>query len=271
MRRVTHLTGMEVRNSENQDLGDIEGFAVNTSDGRVVYDIISFGGVAGVGEKYAAVPANAVRIQAQNHAAMLNATRQTLDSVAFNASEFPNLSSPEYQARLSKIFPAAPAGGALGYVPSQTPQTPQMQYIADEKAWSGEGTYGKAFNPSTTKTITGTVESVGSFKPEGAPMGATGGLRLRVKTSDGQTVIVHAGPSSFAEQKNFFLMPGDQITITGSETKIRSRSVILASELKKDGQTLQLRDKSGKPLWSMGGMGSSPGSAGTSSSRSRQE
>jgi hypothetical protein len=272
MRRVTHLTGTEVRNSENQDLGDIEGFAINTSDGRIVYDIISFGGIAGVGEKYAAVPANAVRIQAQNHAAMLNATRQTLDSVAFNASEFPNLSSPEYQARLSKIFPAAPAGGALGFVPSQTPQTPQMQYIADEKVWSGTGAYGKAFNASTVKTITGTVESVGSFKPEGAPAGATGGLRLRVKTSNGQTVIVHAGPVSYAEQKDFFVMPGDQITVTGSETKIRSRSVILASELKKDGKTLELRDKSGKPLWSMGGMGSSPGAAGrTPSNRSRQE
>ncbi len=271
MRRVTHLTGMEVRNSENQDLGDIEGFAINTADGRIVYDIISFGGIAGVGEKYAAVPANAVRIQAQNHVAMLNATRQTLDSVAFNPSEFPNLSSPEYQARLSKIFPAAPAGGALGYIPSQAPQTPQMQSIADEKAWSGEGVHGKAFNPSTVKTITGTVESVGSFKPEGAPAGATGGLRLRVKTSDGQTMTIYAGPVAFAEQKNFFVMPGDQITITGSETKIRGRSVLLASELKKGDQTLQLRDKSGKPLWSMGAMGGARPSAGTPSSRSTQE
>jgi len=265
MRRVTHLTGTEVRNSESQDLGDIEGFAVNASDGRIIYDIISFGGVAGVGEKYAAVPANAVRIQAQNHAAILNATRQTLDSVAFNASEFPNLSSPEYMQRLSKIFPAALSGGALGYVP---PQQPQMQYIADEKAWAATGAHGKGFNAATVKTITGTVESMGSFKPEGAPAGATGGLRLRVKTTDGQTVTVYAGPVSFAEQKDFFVMPGDQITITGSETKIRSRSVLLASELKKGDKTLELRDKSGKPLWSMGG---AQGTSGASSSRSRQE
>jgi sporulation protein YlmC with PRC-barrel domain len=257
MRRVTHLTGMEVKNTENQDLGDIEGFAINGSDGHVMYDILSFGGVAGVGEKYAAVPANAVRIQAQNHTAILNATRQTLDSVAFSPSEFPNLSSPEYMQRLSKIFPAVPSGGALGYVPSQQPQ---MQYIADEKAWSGESMHGKAFNPSTVKTITGTVESVGSFKPEGAPAGTTGGLRLRVKTADGQTVTVYGGPISFAEQKEFFVMPGDQITITGSETKIRGRSVLLASELKKGSKTLELRDKSGKPLWSMGGQ-RSPGAA----------
>jgi len=268
MRRVTHLTGVEVKNSESQDLGDLEGFAINVSDGRIVYDIISFGGVAGVGEKYAAVPANAVRIQAQNHTAILNATRQTLDSVAFNPSEFPNLSSPEYQARLSKIFPAAPSGGALGYVP---PQTPQAQSIADEKAWSAGSPHGKGFNAGTVKTITGTVESVGSFKPEGAPAGATGGLRLRVKTTGGQTVTIYAGPVSFAEQKDFSVMPGDQITITGSEMKIRARSVILASELKTGDKTLELRDKTGKPLWSMGGQGSAPGTPGTSSSKSRPE
>ncbi len=113
MRRVMHLTGLEVKNTENQDLGDLEGFAINASDGRVMYDIISFGGVAGVGEKYAAVPANAVRIQPQAHAAILNATRQTLDSVAFSPSEFPNLSSPEYMQRLSKIFPAVAPGVLL--------------------------------------------------------------------------------------------------------------------------------------------------------------
>ena len=130
----------------------------------------------------------------------------------------------------------------------------------------------RRFNASTVKTITGTVESVGSFKPEGAPAGATGGLRLRVKTTGGQTVTVYAGPVSFAEQKDFFVMPGDQITITGSETKIRSRSVILASELKKGDKTLELRDKSGKPLWSMGGQGSSPSILpGRSSSKSRPE
>lgn len=260
MRRVTHLTGIEVKNTESQDLGDLEGFAINVPDGRVMYDILSFGGMARMGEKYAAVPANAVRIQAQNHTAILNATRQTLDSVAFSPSEFPDLGSPAYLQRLSKIFPAAPAGGALGYVPSQQPQ---MQNIADEKAWSGAGMHGKTYNPGTVRTMTGTVVSLGSFKPEGAPAGASGGLRLRVKTSDGQMVIVYAGPISYAEQKDFFVMPGDQITITGSQATIRSRSVILASELKKDGKTLELRDKSGKPLWAMGGAADqrSPGAA----------
>jgi sporulation protein YlmC with PRC-barrel domain len=266
MRRVTHLTGMEVKNPENQDLGDIEEFVIDASNGHVEYDIIAFGGVAGMGEKYTAVPANAVRLEPQTHAASLNATKQTLESVAFSPSEFPDLSSPEYMQRLSKLFPAAPAGSALGYVPARSSQE---QSGANEKAWGSSGRHAMSFNASTVKTITGTIESVGSFKPEAAPTGAAGGLRLRVKTTDGKLVTIYAGPVSYAEQKGFFVMPGDQITITGSESTIRSRTVILASELKKGTQTLALRDKSGKPLWSTQAQAGQPSATPGMSSQSQ--
>jgi sporulation protein YlmC with PRC-barrel domain len=261
MRRVTHLTGTAVRNTENQDLGDIEDFAISASDGRIVYDIIAYGGMAGIGEKYAAVPASAVQLQPQNHMATLNATKQTLDSVAFKSDQFPDLSSPQYMQRVSQLFPAARTGTALGYIPSGSPQA---QQAATDKAWGASGQYTKSFNASTVKTVKGTIQSVGSFMPEGATAGVAGGLRLRVKTSDGNLMTVYAGPSSYAEQKNFFVAPGDEISITGSESKIGQRSVIIASELKKGDQTLQLRDQSGKPLWSTGQEAMRTGSSQTS-------
>jgi len=121
-----------------------------------------------------------------------------------------------------------------------------------------------SFNAGNVKTIKGTVQSVGTFKPEGAPAGATGGLRLRVKTSDGKTVTVYAGPSWYAQQNNFSVEPGDDITITGSESRVRQRTVILASELKAGAQILQLRDQSGKPLWTMNGPQGQEGQPGTS-------
>ena len=247
MRRVTHLTGMEVKNPENQDLGDIEDFAVDVSNGRIIYDIVAFGGVAGVGEKFAAVPADAVRLEAQTHVALLNATPKTLESATFNPAQLASLGNPQEMKRLSEMFPAAPGASALGYVPPE----PQAQLVADEKAWGPEGPHTKAFNPSAARTITGTVESVGGFRPEGAPAGVSPGLRLRIKTAEGRTMTVQAGPAAYAERQDFFVMPGDRITISGSETKIGTRTVIIASEIKKGPQTLRLRDESGRPLWTM--------------------
>jgi len=264
MRRVTHLTGMEAKNAENQDLGDIEEFVIDASNGHIVYDIIAFGGVAGIGEKYAAVPANAVRLQPQTHVASLNTTKQTLESVAFSPSEFPNLSSPEYMQRLSKLFPAAPSGSALGYVPAQSPQD---QDAADEKAWAPSGPHSRNFNPSTVETVEGTVQSVGSYKPEGAPTGATGGLRLRVQITDGKLVTVYAGPTWYAEKQNFSVMPGDKVTITGSNVKIGWRSVLMASEIQSGSNILRLRSKTGEPLWTRSQAGmrpTAPGQAPTS-------
>ena len=81
-------------------------------------------------------------------------------------------------------------------------------------------------------------------------------------------MIVYAGPRWYAEQKNFFITPGDEITVTGSESTIRSRTVILASELKKGNQTLELRDKSGKPMWPMS---SSQGRSATGTTPSQSE
>jgi sporulation protein YlmC with PRC-barrel domain len=252
-RRVTHLTGMTVKNAEGQDLGDIEDFVIDVPNGQLVYTVISFGGVAGIGERYAAVPARVVNLQPRNNMAVLNATRQNLESVAFKPSEFPDMSSREYTQRIYQMFHAEPYGAPLGYIPSEE------QRAASEKAWGPEGSFGKNFNASNVKTIKGTVQTLGVFQPEGAAPGISSGLRLRVKTEDGNLVTVYAGPIWYAEQQNFFLMPGDEIAVTGAETKTGPRNVIVASELRKGSQALQLRDKSGKPLWRLESRGMPPG------------
>jgi hypothetical protein len=75
---------------------------------------------------------------------------------------------------------------------------------------------------------------------------------------------VFAGPTWYAQQKNFYFMPGDQVSITGAEAKIKGRSVIVASQIAKGSQTLQLRDQTGKPQWSTGAAGAAgmaPGQA----------
>ena len=205
-----------------------------------------FGGLAGIGEKYAAVPANAVRIQPQTDVALLNATPQTLESATFKPGDLAALSSPATMQRLRQQFPAQVGGTALGYVAARSAQAEQA---ANERTWGPQSENATNFNTDMVKTVRGTIETIGSFRPQGATPGARRGLRLRVKMSDATTQTIYAGPIPYAEQKDFYVMPGDEVTITGVQTRIGPRSILVASELQKGSQTLPLRDSKGKPLW----------------------
>jgi len=53
--RASALNGIPFRNSKNENLGKLEDLVVN-KDGKIVYGVLSHGGVAGVGDKLFAVP-----------------------------------------------------------------------------------------------------------------------------------------------------------------------------------------------------------------------
>lgn len=242
-RRVSHLTGTSVRNAEGEDIGNIEDFVIDASQGQVAYTIVSFGGLWGIGEKYAAIPSTAIQIQPRRNIARLDADRATLEKIAFEPGKFPDLSNREYAQRLHETFNAEPYWTVLGYVGSEQEQA------AAQKAWGAEGQFAKHFDPKNVKTVQGTVQSVGTFQPEGAAPGTSGGLRIRLTTDDGNLVTVFAGPQWYAQQHDFFVKPGDKISVTGSETKIGWRPVLVASQIKAGDRTLQLRSETGQPLW----------------------
>jgi sporulation protein YlmC with PRC-barrel domain len=242
-RRITHLTGMKVMNPDGEDIGNIEGFVIDTRQGQVAYTIVSFGGFWGIGEKYAAVPASAVDLQPRRNAARLDADRETLEKVAFDSGNFPDLSNRQYAQNLHETFNAEPYWSVLGFV------SPEQEQAASQRVWGAESPFATQFDASNVKTIQGTVQSVGAFQPEGAAPGTAAGLRIRLTTDDGKLVTVYGGPLSYADQHDFYVMPGDKISVTASETKIGWRDVLVASQIKAGDRTLQLRNEQGQPLW----------------------
>jgi hypothetical protein len=76
------------------------------------------------------------------------------------------------------------------------------------------------------------------------------GVLLNIKTEDGRTMAVHAGPRSYAEKKDFVFRTGDEVTIIGSPSMVGGQNVIVASQIKLGDKTLNLLTKEGKPLWS---------------------
>lgn len=228
----------------------MEDFVIDVPNGQVAYTIVSFGGFWGIGEKYAAVPAAAVDFQPRQGFTSINADRQALESVAFDPGNWPDLTNREYAQRLREVFKGEqPYRATLGYVAPGQPQA------SSQTAWGAQGEYVKHFDPNQITTIKGTVQSIGTFEPA---KGVSEGLRLRVKTADGKTITVHAGPAWYARQQKFDIKPGDEVTITGSNAKIGWRSVFIASEIQGGTNTLRLLSKTGAPLWTQAPMGQRP-------------
>lgn len=55
-RKVSEVIGADVHNQQKENLGDIKDLVIHTSNGRVRYAVVSFGGWLGMGDKLFAVP-----------------------------------------------------------------------------------------------------------------------------------------------------------------------------------------------------------------------
>ena len=107
----------------------------------------------------------------------------------------------------------------------------------------------QVYNPQTVTTVQGQVEDLGSYGMQGwraAPGMAMQGLVL--KTGNGNLTI-NLGPPWYARKQGFTLQKGDTLEVTGSKVTKDEKTVLLAAEVKKNGQTLKVRDEKGVPLF----------------------
>ena len=105
------------------------------------------------------------------------------------------------------------------------------------------------YNPQTVTTVQGQVEDLGSYGMRGwrvTPGMALQGLVL--KTAKGN-ITINLGPPWYVSKQGFTLQRGDTLEVTGSKVTKDEKTVLLAAEVKKSGQTLKVRDKKGVPLF----------------------
>jgi hypothetical protein len=105
------------------------------------------------------------------------------------------------------------------------------------------------YNPQTVTTVQGQVEDLGSYGKQGwrvTPGMAIQGLVL--KTANGN-LTVNLGPPWYVSKQGFTLQTGDTLEVTGSKVTQDEKTVLLAAEVKKNDQTLKVRDEKGAPLF----------------------
>ncbi len=275
-RRASKLIGTNVKDAQGRGSGNIRDFIIEKDTGQVAYSIVSYGGVLGLGNKYAAVPPAAINIDLQRHVARLTVDRSTLVANSFSPMRWPDLSSPTFEQRVATLYGTQPPSGAiLGYVPPEqnVPESsvnvqpkakmhgtkeskceqgsalgyqapaPAREYQAPAAVTPAPGT--ATFNPADVRTIEGTVVDTGKLGGAASP----GMLALRLKTADDRIVTVNLGPRDYISKQNFYIVDGDRIAVTGAQMTMNGRPMFVATDIRSDGQVLRLRDHNGQPLW----------------------
>lgn len=231
--KVSEINGLDVKNDRNESLGDVS-FLLIGPKGLVRFAAISHGGFLGAGEKYSAVPWQAIRLDTSRDLALLNVDKKLLEENSFVEKDYPNFSDRQYTMKLYQLYKVEPG--------SVTARETTMNF----DAWKEGSDYNKHFDSSKVTTLEGTVQEVGQFT---VSEGAAPGLMIMLKTDKGEMMTVHGGPLAFSESKNFKLASGDKISVTGCQVSMEGKTVLMAGEIKKGGETLLLRDKDGKIQW----------------------
>lgn len=189
--------------------------------------------------------------------ARVSTDKATLDRLAVNEDQLSRLSDPQFSSRIYREFGQEPYWETYGYVSPQGGSQGQSW-----EAWRSGSAYNRNFQSGQKESYTGTVEGVGTFTPE---RGAAEGLRLRIRTDQGQTITVHAGPWAYAQQQGYSSLYGQKVTISGSRSTVNGREVLMATKIESGGKTWELRDESGAPKWNVDQLQSSSGAMGGSS------
>lgn len=94
--KASGLIGMEVRNRENQKLGEIKDLVMDMDFGKVSYVVLSVGGFLGIGEKLIALPPNAAKVGENPEFLVLDADKAKIQAApGFAATAWPAPNDPE--------------------------------------------------------------------------------------------------------------------------------------------------------------------------------
>jgi sporulation protein YlmC with PRC-barrel domain len=246
---LNEILGYDVQDEQGKVLGELDDVVFDVRQGNLAYGLVKFGGVMGIGQRTAAVPWEAIEVHTAEQIARLDADEVTLRASVLPDGDIRHLSEPTFAQQVHREYGQEPYWEVFGFVPpTAATAVPESTPPLSSYAWRADSAYNKHFNAQTVSTFDGTIKKVASFVPE---EGAEAGLKLKIQTQDGRTLVVHAGPQQHYLQQKVRFRKGDRISVTGSRTWVEQKNVILASQVRKGEETFRIRDSQGKPAWQM--------------------
>jgi hypothetical protein len=105
------IIGSNLKNPQGKDLGKVKDLVVNADDNRVVYAVVSFGGVLGVGEKLFAVPLSALKRAAEANTFILEIDQERLQNAPeFNQHNWPQMTDSQWITSVYTFYGLQPYG-----------------------------------------------------------------------------------------------------------------------------------------------------------------
>ncbi len=111
--RASSVVGSGVKDLANKDAGKIEDLLLDHR-GRVGYAVVSFGGFMGIGDKLFAVPWDAVIVDREKRAVLIDVDKETLErSPSFTADKYPDPNDREWGRDVRKAWSDATITAAV--------------------------------------------------------------------------------------------------------------------------------------------------------------
>ncbi len=103
------LIGKNVKNTAGENLGEIEDMAIDMKSGRILYGVLSYGGVMGIGDKLFAVPWQSLKLADDYKTITLNVTKDQLKNAkGFDKKNWPNMGNEAWAVETYTFYGAQP-------------------------------------------------------------------------------------------------------------------------------------------------------------------
>jgi sporulation protein YlmC with PRC-barrel domain len=245
---VEKILGSRVLNMKGEDLGVIKDIVIDVDRGSILYAVMDFGSVLGMGGKLFPVPWQSLAALPSEGIFFMQASKAKLEKApGFDKDSLPDMGDVHWGEKILQFYGAT-----------------------REQRWSYEYGYGSEFglemyphltredpfaeiyDPKSIKRISGQVIKVNWVIPK-TGMTSQMEIKLIVYVDRKEVIPVYLGPVWYIrgpEQARPF-KSGDQVTVTGSWiTSEGAEPFMIASSVTRNNETLQLRDKDGTAVWS---------------------
>lgn len=111
---TSSINGTSVVNLQGEDVGHIEDIMIDLSTGRILYTVLSFGGLLGIGNKLFAVPFESFTIDQNKERFVLDVNKERLKNApGFDKDNWPATSDRSFQTQVYTYYEVDPYWDAM--------------------------------------------------------------------------------------------------------------------------------------------------------------